>query len=414
VNKTVLLLSYYFSPCNYVAANRPNSFAKELAKSGFEVIVVTRHWTGKEQVWNDYLVSDHTPAVIETHERITVHRLPYIETSFTKNKLLSKYKVLQNLVSGKINHDVNYYQFKPYIEKLISSLQIDYLMVSIPPLNALRLSSELSKKYNLKLFVDVRDYENFNVLNKNLKLGILFNVKHWFNLHHSIKWFNQASLIFTITPPMTEFIKARTKQKVITVMNGFQERLLSVNEKECQNFSITLIGSLYDIPELDELLSGFKMLFSNAYAKGITVRFIGSNTSNKIESKIREAIPPSNLVMAKRMPQEEAQLEAARSQLLLVLGFKNMKGVLGTKGFEYMGLRKTILQMPADNDLMQQIILECNAGYCPNTPEEFTRTIKNCFTEWQQTGNLKYNGNIELIKKYAREEQFKTLLPYFK
>jgi len=396
-----------------VAANRPNSFAKELVNNGFDVIVVTRHWRGDEQVWEDYLAQNDDSIVIEKKEGLTIHRLPYLPTVFSKNSLISKWRTFLKMAAGQLNSDVNYYQYKAYIDELLTRERVDVILVSIPPLNALKLCSELSKKHKVKFFVDVRDFLNFTILYKNPNFGFFHFLKNEISLLHSVRWFKKAALIFTITPPTTKYLRNRTKKRVITIMNGYQEKLLSINIEEFETFHITLIGSLYEIPEFGQLLDGFRALFKENFAKEITVKFIGTSTSPHIIHKIGEAIPARNLIMLGRLPQEDAQTEAAKSQILLVLGFKNMTGVLGTKTFEYLGLRKTIIQMPGDKDIMEKIILECNAGHCPGTVEEFVETIRKCFHEWKEKGELKYYGNLEKIKKYSREEQFKELLPYF-
>lgn len=413
VKKRILLLAYYFYPCNYVASNRPLSFAKELIKNNFEVIVVTRHWTGEEQIWVDFLKSDHTPVSIERKGNLTIHRLPYIQPQVPTNKFFSKFKVLRHLVTGNINHDLNYYQFKPYIETLLKNERIDFIMVSIPPLNILRLAHELSKKYCKKLFIDVRDFENNIVLNRYLKVKFLDKIKHQFTLYHSMEWFKTAALVFTVTPETTNFIEKHSGANVITIMNGYEEKLLNVSEKEYTDFYITFMGTLYEIPEFNELLIAFKSLFQKDFASEIKVQFIGTGILPSVVSKIKDAIPSKNLVLKDRMAQKEAQLEVAKSQLVLVVGFRSMKGVLGTKLFEYLGLRKPIILMPGDGDLMEKTILDCNAGYCPNTADEFVNIVDINFHEWKEKGFLEYKGNIENIKKYSREEQFKKLLPYF-
>ncbi|RZK01653.1 MAG: hypothetical protein EOO46_19650 [Flavobacterium sp.] len=195
-------------------------------------------------------------------------------------------------------------------------------------------------------------------------------------------------------------------------MNGFQEHLLEVNEEQYPEFHITLIGSIYDIPELNEMLAGLKKLFEQPFAENIKAQFIGTGTSEEFIQKIRAAVPPKNLIMRSRMSQLEAQKEASRSQLLLVLGFRGMNGIIGTKPFEYMGVRRTLIQMPGDNDIMQQIIEECNAGYCPSTVEEFVEVVKTNYNEWKETGSIRYKGKISQIKRYSREEQVKKLLPF--
>ncbi len=376
--------------------------------------MVTRHWRGDEQVWQDYLIENNEEITIEKKDGLTIHRLPYRKTADSQYRIVSKAVNLLKISAGQLNSDVNYYQFKSYINELLGREKVNVLLVSTPPLNALKLCSELSEERGVKFFVDVRDYENFTILYKNTNYGLLHFLKHKLFVFNSIPWFKKATLIFTITPPITTFLKNRTdKNQVITVMNGYEEKLLQVKHVPFPNFHITLIGSLYDIPEFYQLLNGFKLLFKHKFAHEIKVKFIGSNTSLKISQEIVKVIPSDNLIMLSRLPQDEAQKEAAKSHILLTLGFKNMTGVLGTKAFEYLGLRKTIIQMPGDKDIMEKIILECNAGYCPGTEEEFVNTIRKCFDEWKQIGELKYHGYLDKIKKYSRERQFEELLPYF-
>jgi hypothetical protein len=222
-----------------------------------------------------------------------------------------------------------------------------------------------------------------------------------------------AWLLFTVTPEITNFIKKHSGANTLTIMNGYEKRLLNITEKEYTDFHITFMGTLYEIPEFNELLIAFKSLFQKSFASEIKVQFIGTGILPAVVSKIKDTIPSKNLVLLDRMAQKEAQQEVAKSQLLLVVGFKSMKGILGTKLFEYLGLRKTIILMPGDRDLMEKTILDCNAGYCLNTTEEFVNIVDKSFHEWKEKGYLKYNGNIENIKKYSREEQFEKLLPYF-
>ncbi|MFM7666825.1 MAG: glycosyl transferase family 1, partial [Bacteroidota bacterium] len=46
--KKVLIISYFFPPCNLTASNRIAGWKKHLPEFGIYPIIVTRNWTGSE------------------------------------------------------------------------------------------------------------------------------------------------------------------------------------------------------------------------------------------------------------------------------------------------------------------------------------------------------------------------------
>ncbi len=410
--KTILLISYYFEPCNYVAANRPNTLTKELIKMGYNVIVVTRHWNGDEKYWSDYLDTNKKEVEIEKRNNLTIHKLPYNKITLSHNLIIRKATLFYKFFKGQFHTELDCFQFKPYIENLIVHNSIDLLIVSSPPLNIVKLAYELKLKYGLKYMVDVRDFENKIVLNNGLPLSLKDKFTHFCVLLNVKSWFKNANLIFTVTPPFTDFFKKFFNRSSITVMNGYSENLLELNEKVYSEFYISFVGTLYNNPELENLLEGFELLFQQGFSKKIIFNFIGTNANLDVSQKITDVIPKNNLIMQDRISQIEAQKEAAKSHLLLVLGFKTMKGVFGTKFFEYLGLRKPIILFPSDQGSMQDLLINSNSGIFADTPEQFVQAIRNYYSEFENFGKIKFKGDIEIIKMFSREKQFEKLLKY--
>lgn len=411
MSKKILLLTYYFEPCNYVATNRPNSFVKQLAKNGFDVVVVTRHWTGEEDTWEKLIAENRNKVTVDEKDGFIIHRLPYKQTKFRKGGFISKVSTFWNYVLGRIHNDVNYYQFKDYIYKLLLKEHFDFFFVSIPPINGLRLGWEISVKHKIKLIVDVRDFENDVILSKNKSISASRKLTHHLTLLYCKRWLRDAFLLFSVTPPISKFLEQLTGRDVKTIMNGYNEELLYMNEVEHDRFTVTLIGSLYDTPEFDELLNGLKRFFEQeSISRFVFFQFIGLGGNVRIEECLRKVIPPMNIEVRPRMTQVLAQREAAKSHVLLVLGFREMKGMIGTKPFEYMGLRKPIIQMPGDRGIMERLIKTCKAGVCPATPEDFVSYLSSYFLEWKENGRIDYNGDINEIKKYSREAQIEKLM----
>ncbi len=410
--KTILLIAYYFEPCNYVAANRPSTLAKELINQGYNVIVVTRHWNGNEKYWDDYLDTNNNEVEIEKRGNLIIHKLPYNKITLSSNSIKRKVKLLYKFFNGEFHTELDCFQFKPYIEKLISNNSIDLLIVSSPPLNIVKLAYELKLKYGLKYMVDIRDFENKVVLNNGLPISLKERFIHFCVLLNVKNWFKNAYLIFTVTPPFTDFFKKNANESSITVMNGYSEKLLDLNEEPYSKFYISYVGTLYNNPELKTLLEGIKLLFQQGFSKNITFNFIGTNANQDVSKELIDVVPKNNLIMQDRISQIEAQKAAAKSQILLVLGYNTMKGVFGTKFFEYMGLRKPIVLFPSDNGPMQALLTESNSGNYALNPQEFVKVVENLYLEWEETGAVKFTGNLKYIEQFSRENQYKKLVKY--
>src|SRR5688500_10355854 len=75
--KKILIVSYYFPPCNIVSAQRAHSFAENFRRHGLHPIIVTRHWTGDENSTAGYESGNLTPPAITEFENYTLIQLPY-------------------------------------------------------------------------------------------------------------------------------------------------------------------------------------------------------------------------------------------------------------------------------------------------------------------------------------------------
>jgi hypothetical protein len=142
----------------------------------------------------------------------------------------------------------------------------------------------------------------------------------------------------------------------------------------------------------------------------IRFRFIGLLLNKKVADMFKAALPEKNLEITHRLPQAEAMEIASSSQVLMLAGFDELKGAYTTKIFEYLGLRRNVLQIPGDRDVVESLIHHTKAGKAPHTAEEAYSVIMDWYNEWQEKGTLGYNGDMEKIMEFSRENQFKKLL----
>jgi hypothetical protein len=75
------------------------------------------------------------------------------------------------------------------------------------------------------------------------------------------------------------------------------------------------------------------------------------------------------------------------------------------KIFEYLGSFNNILIAPSDQDVIQQLLNETQAGTCKETSEDVCEQLEQWYSEWKQYGKVLYKGNAEKINNYSREMQ---------
>ena len=409
MKSSILLLSYYYPPCNATGANRPGSFTKNFLNNNYNVTVITRHWTGEEKNWPDQIGETLKPPYIEKKENLEVQYFPYKRYNY-----FGPFGFVNTFVEnvlGNFNYELQYNQFKGYIEMEMRKKNFDYIMVSSPPLTTVKLGAMMSEKFGVPLIVDFRDLENDIILYKKKKYNWLRWQQHKLLLRHLKRWMQSATIIFTASPPISEYVAKETGKDVFTLNNGYNTELLSIDEVQYKdNFHITVTGTLYEMANLPVMLEACSLLYSRNPGIRIRFNFLGLLINESIAEKFRKVIPAANLNITHRMPQREALKIASSSHVLMLAGFDEMRGAYTTKVFEYLGLRRNILQIPGDRDVVEELLCQTKGGYAPHSAEDAYAVIMRWYNEWNNTGVLSYNGNMQEIAKWSREQQFKKLL----
>ena len=88
--KKVLIISYFFPPCNLTASQRIKGWANYLSNYGYYPTIVTRNWDHPINSPEDVLISTGDKLIHEKNEQFEVYYLPYKASKrdliFSKNK----------------------------------------------------------------------------------------------------------------------------------------------------------------------------------------------------------------------------------------------------------------------------------------------------------------------------------------
>ncbi len=414
--KKILVLSYYFFPANSVVSPRIQSWADEFLKHGLFPVVITRHFTGNEKVWADFLTENNSPVKHISKPTHQVYYLPnkvsksFFEKLLTSNKLTGKLFYIINSLLGNYTTEANARnRFKLFAEALLQKEKFDAILVSSPPINITRLGYELANKFSLPLIVDCRDIWNNYITNQQLLKPSWQEKIYLFILERYVaRWMSKAKLVTSVSQPLVDEIKKITKTPAEVVTNGYEEKFFSVlrNKPTSKDkFECSVIGTVYPMQDISVCLDGIKMFCKKNNATLLQFNFIGIESIKEVAENIRHQLSGLPVTITNKIERNEALDIMAKSHVLLYMGWKGFKGIYSAKIFEYLGIHRNIIIAPGDDDVLDELVTSCNAGKIANSAQEFYNHISEYYLEWSKTGNVSYAGIETEIKKYSRERQ---------
>lgn len=416
--KKVLLITYYFEPANSVGTPRMTSWAKEFGKSGLQTTVVTRHWKGDETLWPDFLKEDTRELSYIQHNDYSVYYLPYkhyIPAYVSKNKILSKIYHLREFLRGHFSPEVNaHHCFKNFCRDLLSKEKYDAILVSAPPLNLVRLASELADEFKLPFAVDFRDIWN-NLLTSNekdtrdLRTRFMNTVEEWY----ISSWIKKSCFVSSVSPALIDQIARIYPGKAGVITNGYEEKFFKdvrLIEPSKEFFTFSSIGTIYPVQDLSIFIEGLKKFYPYVEKAGdFKLNFIGIHAVASVAERLQKELSMYNPVFTHRLSRLEVFKYYGSSHLLYKSAWATHKGMYSTKIFEYIGACRNILIAPNDKDVVEKLITDARLGHIANNVDEFVAILKKLYDEWKRTGTLAVHPDLDKIKFYSREKQAQVL-----
>ena len=420
--KKVLIISYFFPPCNLTASQRAYNWAKYFKEFGYDPIVITRKWDTTIKVPSDMGVSSNSSEIEEeVNEQFRVIYMPFKgslrDRLFIKNPSWNKLrKVLTLKELYRQNFSIKalpYDNIYDKAEEIISKENIQKVIITGNPFACFHFGYALKKKFSsINWIADYRDdWTTTELVTREKGIdGELFKLEQ----KSEKKWVGSASLITTVSEHYVNKISCFTGVKGYELINGFGEELeglLAENvDKDC--FEITYNGSLYASQNIEPFLAAVKKVMQHFEGKiHVHLNFPGllfdKVQAERIQSQMQGF--EGNLTITPRIPREEVISMQLKSQLLLMIAHQNLKGVPSSKLYEYIGLRKPVLLSPNDHDIIESTLLDTELGIiCENEREIETKLI-NLIDEFIKREELPIKVNENKRSDYSRKNQVKKL-----
>jgi glycosyltransferase involved in cell wall biosynthesis len=421
----VLILSYYFPPCNLTPSERIFSWARYLKKGDYYPIIITRNW--------DLSVTNSTTAAfqssgdkvrIEKHDDYEVHYLPY--TSSLKDKafikldgtkfyflylILAFVSNLTNLIFVKRSAFSSFYY---YTRSLLEQEQdIDKMVVSASPYELFGIAYNLSKSNQISWIADYRDAWGTNEMQyaDNLPKQIFRQFSSYFEK----KWLKTANSFVTVSDYYKNKISLYIKKEGRVLANGFLPENYKSTPPLFDIFTLTYVGSVYPLQPIEKVIDAFiKFLNTDSQqTKKIRFLFVGIANEANIKTRIKRAILgyENYFEMTERLPKQQAIILQQKSHLLLSCAYGNLKGIPASKLYEYIALKKKVLVYPTDNDIIESTLTETRQGLICRDENDFIRNLSHYYTTYENNEFVSTEpADEEKMTAYTRENQTQILI----
>ena len=424
--KRVLILSYFFPPCNLTASQRAMSWAKYLGEFGYFPIIVTRNWDRGISEPSDQHFKTHQTTILHKTPDYEVYYLPYkpslrdkifthASTSRLKSfrQFLTFWELLLQHFTDRVLPFRNFYSFSSKFIK--NNPDIKTVIVTANPNVLFKFGYKLSRKFDIKWVADYRDYWTIRE-----ETHWYDNIRWFRNLLHRLeqksemKWTSTASFITSVSDLYTQKLSKYLGKTGYTVFNGFIPEDFSPSEKiqPYDYFTITFNGTMIERQDSGIFLKAFRRLVEDH--KGIHhihLNFIGTGFDKAQEARIRKILGglEENFTITKRLPRKKAIEMQLKSHVLLLMAYGKVKGAPGTKTFDYLGAGKHIILCPSDQDILEEIVSKSGLGFICNNEQEAYETLSSLFNEYISKGYMQATGNKTEIEKYSRRNQTKAM-----
>ena len=420
--KRVLVIAYYFPPCNLTAAQRASAWGKYFSIFGYYPIVITRKWEGAINGPTDVVRPSSKEVSVTKNVDSEIHYLPYkpniqekfyLKGSFV-SKLMSRiftfiFGILQN--SNYFNFYC--YDFYKYAQQYLkSNSDVKTVIITANPFILFKYGYQLRKEFDIDWIADYRDMwmtDEFKYVDRQ---NILFKLIESLERKSEKKWLSNASHITTVSDHFSKVLSEFTEKKSMTIENGYDEDELKPFQKasKYEKFTLCYSGSLFENQNVDVFMEGFK-LFIDSTEADVEIIFLGTayktSQKNRLEKKIKGY--EKYFSITQRVERKEALSVQSKSHALLHFAYGGISGIPSSKFYEYIGLGVPIVMCPGDRNIIEETIEKYNVGHVCNTALELKNVLVGFWEIFKLDECNSKDVNNDSAKYFTRKHSTKKM-----
>ena len=433
--KKLLILAYDFPPYVSVGGLRPHNWFKYLKEYGVEPVVVKRQWQNKYGNHLDYIAEGYSDQIVIKKDEHGVKVCTPYKPNFSNRLYLKygehKFRLLRKAISGFYEVAQYLYPVGPKSEiyaaarAYLKENKVDAIIATGDPFVLFSYAAQLSTEFGIPWIADYRDPWSHNQEHQKNFL------QKWWNRFQEKKNVSSAAHITTVSSFVHRKIDSLIPNKPFTILpNGYDPEIINAVKDMPQasdKLNIGFVGTIYEWHPIESFLRACDTFIQQQPEAKLQLNFYGTNLQEKLTELVEKNYPTlsEHLFVSPRMPNDEVLRLLATNNVVLLF---NYYSYMGTKIFDYLGIRRKMLLCYSDDrealelkrkhyriqelesesgQLQADLINETNSGIVVKDAEHLQLVLKELWEEFSETRMIRCDSVG--VEKYSRKIQVERL-----
>ena len=415
----ILLISYFFPPCNLTASERVSSWARHLNKFGYYPIVISRRWDNKIKNLSDVSLATPEEVLYEKHEHYESYLVPYLPN--LKDRIYARFgnekyvmprralSMIELIMQRYLNWFIPFKNIGDFANEFIAKNEdIKKVVISGNPYILFKFGYQLNKKYGTSWIADYRDAWTTSEIDLIARGAAVRYIRNS-DVASEKKWVGSASAITSVSEPILNNLTNLVGVKGKWIPNGFElGEFVHLKDVPCyKEFTVAYIGTLYHGQQIEIFCEAFKLLVDQLKEGSLRLFFPGLAFDAEQHDRIKKIMQGYEqfYLCTERTAKEEILEIEVKSHLLLYPAWKGFNGIIPSKIYEYISSGTHTLVAPSDNGEVEKILKRSGCGTITNTVEETFEFLKYAYELYTKGIKIKADLSGENARFFSREYQ---------
>lgn len=289
--------------------------------------------------------------------------------------------------------------------------QIDAIYATTPDFCSIATGHILARKLNVPIIVDFRD-----IVEQDLHSGLRSKLLYYRHIVRRYCITRRMDRALVVSNQHQKILTRRLAIPVSIIFNGYDHEMFAKpDDVQSATFTINYVGRIIAqwlrdptilLEALDILASDDEVTFSD-----FEVNFIGSEASI-LKPLLLQYQCSKSVKICDRVVYEEIPGIVGRSCINLVLTNRDREGILTTKLFECMAVRRPILCVPNDEGALENLITKTRSGLISDNATQVAGYIKQLYQQWKVNEGRPSTVDSINVEKYSRKYASQQLADY--